>query len=313
MKKIFIIVLLLLLVLGLYACKESDEQQSIISIQKYELNKISIDSYDSFVGHVCEKERWHLVGEYGGLIVDDVKVIKGQKIKKGDIICTFNQDDLESRILYLKKYLSGNIEGITDAEISLYGEDYLKLESISQIKEEIEKLKLIQDKPYIESDCVGVVLDLNIENGAKITNNIIADIGIGKQILIYVSDKQQVDYFTGMCVRIFSKSHSEQYIEGVVTEISNYKMQNGYPVLIEFVSDDLFIGSQVGIQLITDSREDVYAVPYYFLQQNEKGSYIVNENNQRIYVNVGLVTDYYVEIEAEDLKQGDFAIMSNEE
>lgn len=312
MKRIIIGLLVCLLMFNLYACKETDEEQSTSSLQKFELNRINIDTYDSFVGYVCEKEKQSLVGEYKGLIVDEVKVIKGQMVKKGDVICTFNKEDLENRIIYLNKFLNGNIEGITDAEISLYGEDYLELESVSQVMTQIDKLKTLQATPYVKSECIGVVLDLNVEPGQRFTNNIIADIGIGKQIVVYVSDKQQYDYLRGMSARIFLKGQSERYIDGMVTEISNYKMEEGYPVYIDFESDNLFMGSKVGIQLITDSKEDVYAIPYYYLLQNEKGFYIINDKNKKIYVEVGLVTDYYVEIDADDVCQGDYIIKSEE-
>lgn len=312
MKKIIICLLGVFALLNLYGCtnKKTEDNKNVVST--FELHKMNIDIHDDFVGLICEKESKKVVGEYNGLVPDKVNVIKGQAVKKGDVICTFDTEDLKKRIIYLKKILSGDFWGMTDVENTLYSEDYFSFESDNQIRTEIKKLESLQESPYIKAECKGIITNLYVTAGEKIFDNMIAELGVGKQIVIYVSDKQQLEYKKGMKVRIFSQTENSKFFEGQVSEVEDYKEEAGYPVYINFEADSLYIGSKVGVQLVSDFRKDVYAVPYHYLKQDENGQYILSTNNVKIYVNEGLVTDYYVEIKSDSLKQGEKIIINEE-
>jgi hypothetical protein len=96
------------------------------------------------------------------------------------------------------------------------------------------------------------------------------------------------------------------------------EQQATFEILIELDDDSVSVGfdeAPVDVQVITDQRLDVMAVPVGSLLALAEGGYAVevdqgNGQTRLVAVDPGMYADGYVEIEAEGLQPGDRVVMA---
>lgn len=85
---------------------------------------------------------------------------------------------------------------------------------------------------------------------------------------------------------------------------------SGYTVKIKItdVNENLRIGMTAKCSIILNEAEDVYAVPYDAVHQNEEGKQVIyvadSAGKKEVEVEKGMESDYYVEISGEKLQEG---------
>ena len=85
---------------------------------------------------------------------------------------------------------------------------------------------------------------------------------------------------------------------------------SGYTVKIKItdVNENLRIGMTAKCSIILNEAEDVYAVPYDAVNQNEEGKQVIyvddSAGKKEVEVEKGMESDYYVEISGEKLQEG---------
>jgi len=131
----------------------------------------------------------------------------------------------------------------------------------------------------------------------------------------------------GLPVEIKSDGTGDAVMTGKITKIAPTAVKNPSGSSVEFaieVSVDrphegLLIGMKARCSIILDEAKDVYGVPYDAVMLDESGSYIFAAEPQedgyaarRIDVEVGLESDFYVEISGEGLYDGMRVVMTPE-
>lgn len=112
-----------------------------------------------------------------------------------------------------------------------------------------------------------------------------------------------------------STTSSGSNMEASSSGSSTYEVQ----ISVKTANDRLRIGMSAKASILTESRENVYAVPYDAIETNENGEsviYVVDnsqnmQNKKAIAVEVGLESDYYTEISSDELEEGMSVITGN--
>ncbi len=308
--KIVIIICITLLCLFFFWSKSVNDRKSDEEYtESFELEKMDICDCIELSGVVEAKEKKCVLIYEKGLIVKDVVVKKGEAVNKGDTICILDIENINKRINYLTK-LSRNIFCNTE-NTNDFVKDYMHFDR-NDIENELEKLGEWERKPYIKAEYDGIILDVYVEKGKAIENNLVADIGVGKKVVAYASDKQVLEIKKDMETMIYSISITPKYIKGKIYNINSLKQEKGYGVETDAAESDLlYIGTSVGVRIITKMKKNVFAIPYSLLNEDGKGIFIIYKDGKKEYVKKGLTTDYYVEIISDSLQEGQIIIMND--
>lgn len=198
------------------------------------------------------------------------------------------------------------------------------------------QIKSLQDQiseGIIKSTVNGTVTSVGVKAGDIYTGSTIAVVEGCEDFIIEAEiDEYDIpDVRVGMKVLIKTDATREEELEGEVTyvassastsqssslsQLSTTATGSGaatYTVKIELQTpnDRLRLGMNAKLSIITDSREQVWSVPYEAVYDREDGtSYIEilkneeTEEKQEIDVKRGLEGTYYVEIKSDELKDG---------
>lgn len=133
------------------------------------------------------------------------------------------------------------------------------------------------------------------------------------------------DVKEGMEVLIKTDATGEDELQGVVSKINPTPVQSAsgvkYQVEIALKEQNvrLMIGMTARISIITNSANDVLAVPYDAVYTDDAGNKVLHLYNVEteeitdLPVNVGLEGDYYVEVSGENLAEGTVIQVPNAE
>lgn len=306
-----VIVLCVILLCVFFFCHRSVSDKDFEKgyTASFELEKMDIYDCIDLSGVVDAKEHKGVLVYEKGMMVGDVTVKKGEAVKKGDTICTLDIENINKRINYLTELNANNLydtENTNDFE-----KDYMNFDSYD-IKNELDKLGEWKRTPFIKAEYDGIILDVYVENGKVIENNLVADIGVGKKVTAYASDKQVLEIKRNMEAMIYSISNTQEYIWGNIYNMNPLKEEKGYGIEIDSADSDLlYIGTSVGVRVVTQMKKNVFAIPYFMLNEDSKGTFIIYKDGKREYVRKGLVTDYYVEVISDSLQMGQIIIMND--
>lgn len=235
-----------------------------------------------------------------------------------------------------------------------------KLQSTNSSKNEEQQVENIQeqiDSCTITAPISGVITSLFVEAEEAFAGGEVLTIQNNNSFVVEASvDEYDIpDIAKGMSVVIKTDATGDEELEGEVIFVaptasssnsSNSAMAGvsssgsaSYEVKIQIKtgSDRLRIGMSAKASILTDSREDVFAVPYDAIETNEKGESViyvldtemsesghgemtrmsngnkkdttkssgtVTQNKRAIVVEVGLESDYYTEISSDHLTEG---------
>ena len=155
---------------------------------------------------------------------------------------------------------------------------------------------------------------------AEIDEYDIADINVGMEVLIK-TDATRDEELKGRVIFVASSATENQasQMAGMSTSMNTsgnatYKIQ----ISLDSENDRLRLGMNAKLSIITDSRENVWAVPIDAIHERDNGTKYIevlkNENEnieqkQELDVVTGLESSYYVEINSDKLTDGMQVIM----
>lgn len=237
-----------------------------------------------------------------------------------------NVKSMQSAYFAVDRSTNSNIQNIQDAiNNEKFDSNSDVLQQLDEIKEKIKSCKITSPQD-------GIVTSLNILEGCRSSDEILATIENDENLIveIQIKDADILSIKKGMKAIVKTDATGEQEFYGIVSKIvavlssnntssneSNYSAE----IILEEKYSELILGMKAKVKIISDERNDVIAVPYDSITHNTNGQSIVflarKEANDKyiakaVNVEIGLVSDYYTEIIADDIKSDDLLIVDIE-
>ncbi len=224
-------------------------------------------------------------------------------------------------------------DALSNAELSSNLNQTTQQSQINAYKEQL-------DKGILTSTVSGTVTSVNVKPGdiytgttiavidgveefiieAEIDEYDIADINVGMEVLIK-TDATRDEELEGRVIYVASSATDNQAsaMAGMTTGMSSsgnatYKIQ----ISLDTPNERLRLGMNAKLSIITDSRENVWAVPIDAIHVRDDGTKYIEvlnnenekiENKQELDVTTGLESSYYVEINSSKLTDGMQVVM----
>ena len=326
--------------------KESQDnpQDNSIAVEVREIEKKPLTNDYSTTGKLYASEEVNVSSE----AKEKVKSINfklGDKVKKGQVLYTLDNDDLKTDVNLQKSKLKTSLE---DAKIryenqlenfnnmkSLYETGAITKKDFDNSKTSYEQAKLNYQQAQkdfesssislnaslndtiIKSPINGIIANRNIEIG-EMTGS--SDFVIVKLNPIIVKANVSEDVVNRISVEDNVRVNvQERDYMGQITSISPVGSNNGniYPVEIEIENKDLSLkaGMFANIDLEIEKLENQIIVPKKSIisEGNEDYVYIIEENSpKKVIVERGITKDGYVQISGE-LSVGDRLVVKGQE
>lgn len=179
----------------------------------------------------------------------------------------------------------------------------------------------------------GIITSLNVAEGSIPTTDALMTIEDTSSLKVSVQIKEAdiLNVKEGLKAVIKTDATGDAEINGTVSRVVNIlsgadeanQQAGGYTaeISIDDADSSLLIGMNAKVKIILDEKNDVLAVPYDAIVQDDDGKsivYIAEKDSDGIYkaksvtVETGMETDYYTEIVSGDLKEGDILISQPE-
>lgn len=235
------------------------------------------------------------------------------------------QDEIETLNLQIQTYQNQ----IELAQLKQnYAQTYTQVDAKDDVYESMEKT-------HVSAPISGYIITMNVEEGNNYTQGntvfTIADTS-GFEVSATVNEYDVANIATGLPANIKFEATGDEEFKGEVTfvsvasegSIAGANPQTAvaqaagtsagvatYKIKIKLNENDdrLRVGMTAKASVILDSVDNVLAVPYDCIQQDDDGKdfvAIIEEDGTKKNINVttGLESDYYVEIKGEGLKEG---------
>ena len=215
-------------------------------------------------------------------------------------------ESLESKVKSAEKSMKNAKENYEDE----LDEDVSTSDTLEDLYKELENCNL-------KAETAGKITALNVNVGDT-PNGTIATIedtdALKVAITIAEADINTVEI--GMQCRVSSDATNGE-IYGRLIQIDPTTMSSGYfgaEVLITTENTGLKIGMNASVDIIISSTDDCFTVPMDAVGKDDaRGDYIyrktggegVNMTFEKVYITTGESNDYYIEISADDLQEGD--------
>ncbi len=157
-------------------------------------------------------------------------------------------------------------------------------------------------------------LNATVGSGCKDTVAKIQDTSkLAIDITIAEADINQAQ--VGLSCNITTDAADQKY-SGTLTQIDPVASDNGSfgaTVTVDTADTDLKIGINATVEILVSSTDNVYTVPIDAVGKDSTGTYVYRKTGgtgvdltfEKVYVTTGSENDYYIEIDADDLKDGD--------
>ncbi len=198
---------------------------------------------------------------------------------------------------------------------------------------DLEKVQRQIKEAVITAPIDGIVTNLNVSVGDVYKGDTIAVIqDVSNFKASAEADQYDIsDVAKDMQAVVTTKTTGDEEMQGKVTFVSpipgvtnnskdsssNAKVSsNNYPieVTLDDPSDRLRIGMTAKLKIIQQEADNVLAVPASYITTDDEGNSVVNvqsadgSTTTPVKVTVGLKTDYYVEIQSEEINEGDIVV-----
>lgn len=221
---------------------------------------------------------------------------------------------------------------VTQARQSLANAKTNRTKQIKEAKKQVKEAKENLKKCAITVPMSGTVTSVSVNEGDVFSGGSICEIqDVGDfQVTTSVDEYDIGNVKEGQSVSILTEATGDDEIAGEITFVapttssSNNTSENtgmngggtsssssssGYEVLIKVNSKDerLKVGMTAKCSIILEKAEDVLAVPYDAVHSGRGESYVtVIEGNEQknISVTKGMESDYYVEVQSDELRGG---------
>ncbi len=220
-------------------------------------------------------------------------------------------------------------EAITAAQEMIDNEKYDK---DTTIQNQLDKLQESIDKCTVKAPTDGIITALSVAEGSVPTAEAIMTIEDNSKLRINVSINEAdiLNVEEGQKAVITTSATGEEKFTGKVSRVVNImsgQKENaltgetsggGYSaeITIDEGTTNLLIGMSAKVKIIMDQKDDVLAVPYDSIKENDDGTFsvFVAEKNDKGYkakefkVQKGMETNYLTEISSSELKDGDLIL-----
>ncbi len=197
---------------------------------------------------------------------------------------------------------------------------------------QLEKLAKSIEECTVKAPKDGLITVLNVAEGSIPTTESIMTIEDDTQLKITVQIKETdiLRIKEGMEVLVTTTATGEEEFTGSVSRVVNIYSaadpysgeEGGYKaeITIDAKDTDLLIGMNAKAKIILERSDDVLAVPYDAIEENEDGEsvvYVAREDEEGVYtahpvtVETGIESDYYTEILSGDLQVGDIVVLDS--
>ncbi len=184
--------------------------------------------------------------------------------------------------------------------------------------ETLEELQSQLEECELKANQDGTVTSLNATVGSVVnTMNEVATISSLDNLKISVTiaeaDINQAEI--GMSCYITSDA-SDETLNGTLTQLNPVANDSGSfnaEVRVDSVTDKLHIGMNASVEIIVSSTDNVYQVPIDAVDTDDSGDFIYKKTGgegvdmtfEKVYVTTGEKNDYYIEVYADELQEGD--------
>jgi len=323
---------------------QETQEKNGIAVEVAEVEKEALTNSYSTTGKLYASEEVNVSSETKGK-VKSVNFKLGDKVNKGDVLYTLDNEDLKTDVNLQKSKLQKSVDN-AKIEYEDKLKNYNKMKSLyesgavtkkafedSETAYEQAKLNYQQAQKDLESNSItlnsslndtiikspinGIIASRNVEIGEMTGSSDFVIVKLNPiKVKASVSEEVVNKISDGDNVRI--KVQEKDYI-GKIISISPIGLNNGnvYPVEIEVENKDLFLkqGMFADISFEIEKIEDQIVVPKKAIlsKNNEDYVYIIEENcPKKVIVEKGITKDGKVQISGE-LNVGDKLVVKGQE
>lgn len=204
----------------------------------------------------------------------------------------------------------------------------------STVQDQLDKLKETIDKCTVKATKDGIITSISIAEGSFPTTEALMTIEDTTSLRINVSINEAdiLKVKEGQKAIITTTATGEEEFSGKVSRVVNImsgQMTNMYTgekegggysaeIIIDNGADKLLIGMTAKAKIILDQKENVLAVPYDSIKDNDDGTYSVfiaeksgdkgGYKAKEVKIEKGMETNYLTEIMSSDLNDGDIIL-----
>lgn len=229
-----------------------------------------------------------------------------------------------------------NKSNVTNAQSSLTTAKSNRTKQVKDAKKQVEEAQENLDNCAVTATMDGTVTSVNVEAGDSYTGGTLVKIQDTSSFEVTTSvDEYDIgDVKEGQRVVILTDATGEEELEGEITfvapstdsssdtgsttgtagvQTASSGSSDGYEVKIKLSTQDdrLKLGMTAKCSIVKEEAKDVFAVPYDAVHNDHGENYInvleddtSSENTRKVTVTKGMETDYYVQIEGDDLQEG---------
>ncbi len=181
---------------------------------------------------------------------------------------------------------------------------------------ELEELEDNLEACTLTSNIDGTVTSLSAKVGATCKDTVAEIQNMSSlQIDITIEESDINDVSTGMTCKITTDADDNTY-SGTLTQIDPIASNDGSfgaTVTVDDSNTALKIGMNASVEIVLSSSDDVYQVPIDAVGSDDTGSFVYRKTGgsgvdmtfEKVYVTTGEKNDYYIEIDSDNLNDGD--------
>lgn len=246
--------------------------------------------------------------------------------------------EYENAVSTRKSTLKQSKSSIEQAQEALETAKSSAKKSIKEAKKQVTQAQESLDKCAVTAPMDGIVTSVSVQEGDTYSGGTILQIEdvSGYTISTSVDEYDISNVKVGQKVIVLTEATDEDELEGEVTFVapsterssgssssqsgesggmtSTSSSSDGYEVQIALktADDRLKLGLTARCSIVEEEAADVFAVPYDAISQNTSGESVINvsegENGnvlkKQIVVTKGMESDYYVEVQSDELIEG---------
>lgn len=220
--------------------------------------------------------------------------------------------------------LSAQDSAVASAQTAITSSELSASSTTSNTQTQINNYKEQLEKGVLTATTSGVVTAVNVKEGETYAGTTIATIE-GSESFIIEAEIDQYDISdiqVGMKVSIKTDATRDEELQGTVTytapkattvsgltATSSSNVTYTIKISLDTPNDRLRLGMTAKLSIISETKENVYTVPYDAIQEKESGEKFIyvmkggSSQTEELIVTVGMETSYYVEIVSEQLTE----------
>lgn len=229
-----------------------------------------------------------------------------------------------------------NKESIQNAQENVMSTENTNKRSLKEAKRSVSEAEKALKKCSVTASMDGIITAVGVEEGEICNGGELFEISdcLNYQVSTTVSEYDVSKVKKGQKVIILTDATGDTELQGEITYValttggslnssSNSSSQSGnsmenagssssssseYEVVIKMkdTNEKLRVGMTAKCSIVLEEVQDVYAVPYDAIHTNKRGESVLfvkdGENKKSIAVTKGMESDYYVEVQGENLE-----------